>query len=193
MKGFEAFKIYQAMRLHFTQDNYNAIKYNFKVNVKQSAFQARRDRVIFEFCENKRPNREKLISYFLSNFITGKLYIRDFNEEAHASRIARLESLTYNFQKEMKIVAESGISFDKACSSFEQDSFIGHLMRNEVSLETIILVDLLVDFVKDLRKLPDPIGVYTEWLLRLEKYRLFFKMPEKKREKIIESIKDSFK
>ena len=42
--GYQAYQIYQSLKLHFTTD-YDAVKYNYKTSVKQSSFERRRDRL----------------------------------------------------------------------------------------------------------------------------------------------------
>ena len=35
---FESYKLYNALKLHFETDNYDAVKYNFKTSVKPQSF-----------------------------------------------------------------------------------------------------------------------------------------------------------
>ena len=55
MTGFEAYRIYNAIRLHFNTD-YNAIKYHFKTNVSPSSFEIKKERYFFEKLARTYPN-----------------------------------------------------------------------------------------------------------------------------------------
>ena len=45
--GFEVFKLYLAIKLHFTTDTYNYEEYGGKVNCKLETFTKRNDRYFF--------------------------------------------------------------------------------------------------------------------------------------------------
>ena len=44
ISGYEAFGIYQALKLHFTTDSYNYFKYNGKSNISVTVFENRKDK-----------------------------------------------------------------------------------------------------------------------------------------------------
>ena len=48
MTGFEVYKMYLALKNHFTRDNYDYQKYNGKVSASEKAFEQRRDRFFFK-------------------------------------------------------------------------------------------------------------------------------------------------
>ena len=41
--GYEAFSVYSALKLHFTQKSYDYLKYNGKSNISVIAFENRKD------------------------------------------------------------------------------------------------------------------------------------------------------
>ena len=45
MTGYETFSLYQALKLHFTNESYDFFKYNDKSNVSVSAFEIGRAHV----------------------------------------------------------------------------------------------------------------------------------------------------
>ena len=44
---FESYKLYNALKLHFETDSYDAVKYNFKTSVKPQSFFKRKDKYFF--------------------------------------------------------------------------------------------------------------------------------------------------
>ena len=57
MTGYEAFGIYQALKLHFTTDSYDFFKYNGKTNVSVNAFENRKDKYHFYKLSRKYSNK----------------------------------------------------------------------------------------------------------------------------------------
>ena len=47
MTGYETFSLYQALKLHFTQESYDFFKYNGKTNVSVTTFENRKDKYHF--------------------------------------------------------------------------------------------------------------------------------------------------
>ena len=44
---YESYKLYNALKLHFETDSYDAIKYNFKTSIKPQSFFNRKDKYFF--------------------------------------------------------------------------------------------------------------------------------------------------
>ena len=67
MNAYKAYKIYIALKSHFTSWSYDALKYNFKTNSSQDSFIKRNDVLRFESVSNKYG--ESVGAYFISNFV----------------------------------------------------------------------------------------------------------------------------
>ena len=83
MNGFEAYRIYNAIRLHFNTD-FNAVKYHFKTKASTpSSFEMKKERYFFEKLARTYSNQNDLIAFYTSNFLkentwpTGKV---DFSQ-----------------------------------------------------------------------------------------------------------------
>ena len=66
--GFEVFKLYLAIKLHFTTDTYNYEEYEGKVNCKLETFTKRNDRYFFHKL-SKQYDRDNIVDFFVANFI----------------------------------------------------------------------------------------------------------------------------
>jgi hypothetical protein len=64
--GFDVFKVYLAVKLHFTTD-YNYILYEGKVNCKLETFTKRNDRYFFHKLSTK-YNKDEILDFFVANF-----------------------------------------------------------------------------------------------------------------------------
>jgi len=174
MNGYQAYQIYQSLKLHFTTD-YDAVKYNYKTSVKQSSFEKRRDRYFFEKL-SRRFKREELIHYFTANLIENqKVWIGDMSDEIYSAYVARYDKLTYMFDEDVKFLYNKGYTFDQLCSITEDyaaSPLLEALRAHEIRTETVVLLDILVNFLKRLRAtISDPLGINKEMIDMLIKYK----------------------
>ena len=172
--GYQAYQIYQSLKLHFTTD-YDAVKYNYKTSVKQSSFDRRRDRYFFEKL-SRRFNKEELIHYFTANLIENqKVWIGDMSDEIYSAYVARYDKLTYMFDEDVKFLYNKGYTFDQLCSTTQDCStnpLLEALRTHEIRPETVVLLDILVNFLKRLRAtISDPLGINKEMIDMLIKYK----------------------
>ena len=103
MDPFESYKLYNALKLNFEQESYDAIKYNFKTNIKPQSFFARKDKYFFAKLAKNYGNN--LLEYYVANFKNGVSYVGDMiNEEGESNYTAHkkiMESLTREFEKDI--------------------------------------------------------------------------------------------
>ena len=172
--GYQAYQIYQSLKLHFTT-KYDAVKYNYKTSVKQSSFERCKDRYFFEKL-SRRFKREELIHYFTANLIENqKVWIGDMSDEIYSAYVARYDKLTYMFDEDVKFLYNKGYSFDQLCTITEDYSaspLLEALRAHEIRTETVVLLDILVNFLKRLRAtISDPLGINKEMIDMLIKYK----------------------
>jgi len=175
MNGLATFQIYQSLRLHFTQDNYDATKYNFKTRVNENSFMARKDRYTFEKLGKAYTDRNDLIQFFVSNFTKHNVYIRNMNQDCHGNRLGWLESMRYNFEQEIKQFED--MKFDDMCLlNNESNTFMGAYTSHKITLETLTIVDILTGFLKEYHKGFDPLGLLHENVMMVKKYKSFISL-----------------
>ena len=79
MNGFEVYKIYLAIKLHFTSKNqsYDFHKHNGRTTARLETFTKRRDRYYFHRLSKSYDNKS-IVNYFLSNFVSNtNLWVGD--------------------------------------------------------------------------------------------------------------------
>ena len=98
MTGFEVYKMYLALKQHFTKENYDYHTYNGKVRASETSFEQRRDRYFFKKLATKYKDSE-LLNYFVANFIVDpKGYIKSFSDQNYEQWKSNNESLTYKLR-----------------------------------------------------------------------------------------------
>ena len=71
---FDSYKLYNALKLHFENDTYDAVKYNIKTTVNPNSFFKRRDKYFFAKIGK---NQKDIQNFFVFNFIEDMKYVGD--------------------------------------------------------------------------------------------------------------------
>ena len=66
--GYDVYKVYLGVKLHFTTKTYDYIKYAGKVNATMDSFTKRKDRYFFHKL-SVRYGKDEILDYFVSNFL----------------------------------------------------------------------------------------------------------------------------
>jgi len=197
MDPFEAYKLYNALLLHFKQDGYNALKYNFKTTVTPKSFFARKDKFFFAKLGKNYPKEIK--HYMVANFIKDNNYIADMHslegEKNYLEWKKIRESITRVFQTDInKIVLmmeEENISYDDLFLSHNnQHPLVIQLwIREELHLETIVILNDILGFMdREGKKITETI-MWPDIYRKVTKYAPFV---EFNRDKMVNIMKKSF-
>ena len=158
---FDSYKLYNALKLHFETDGYDAIKYNYKSNVSAQSFFKRRDKYFFA---KVAKNYEKdLLTYFVSNFKNGVGYVGDMiNEDGQKNYLDHKriqESIHRVFSIDINTLAEysesNGLTFDDLLIVKEHNQpplIITLWMQEEISLQTVVILNSLTGFMQGANK-----------------------------------------
>lgn len=94
MDGYKVWKLYMAVKLHFTTNKYNVFNNRGHVKGARDTFYARNDRFIFEKLSRKFPTERDVIQYFVANFAYGN------NEVVYEPGEGERNLVTWNKRKE---------------------------------------------------------------------------------------------
>ena len=107
MNGFEVYKIYLAVKLHFTSKNrsYDFHKHSGRTTARLGTFTKRRDRYFFHKL-SKLYNDRDIADYFVSNFVTNtNLWVGDIigrvGDENFKLWQKKIEALSYYFEQDI--------------------------------------------------------------------------------------------
>jgi len=184
LKPWEAYQIYNALKLHFESDTYDALKYNYRTSASQASFLKRKDRFFFAKLAKKYPDRQTLIDFLVSNFSTrtkvwaGNL-IDSEADDTYAEWIRKRDSFSYYFSDQvdylMNHCQENRLKFDDLFVSRDGDHplIVRLHSAGTISLETLVVFDELLDFMK--RTSVTETIFWPEFAKTLQKYRPFFR------------------
>ena len=185
MTGFEVYKMYLALKQHFTKSDYDYFKYRGKVRANENSFEQRRDRYFFKKLATRHSDKQ-LLEYFVANFISDpKGYLRSFSEDIYTKWKIDNESFTYKFKQEVDhLLDDLGTPYEKTLrpSSVLKKVSIPptkKVFASEIALETLVILEHCLGYVDNLDKvLTDPMWKETKTLIK--KYEPFLSINCKK-------------
>jgi hypothetical protein len=191
MTGFEAYKLYLALKAHFTSKTYDYFQYNGAVSAKLDSFEKRNDKYFF----TKLSKKKDVLGFLVSLFVYGKkeMWIGDIirNEEQEDLFLKWQkvrQSITYVFSNDLDQLKEDFLS------NFEikdgQHPYLLQLLLGEhIHIETFIILNDILKFVPFWNKYMQDTVLWPEVKLKCKKYQPFM---EYNREKCLQILVDKF-
>lgn len=151
MEPFDVYKLYLALKLHFTTESYDITKTKGAVRGKRETFLKRKDLSgIKKLAANYSKNQ--VIDLLVANFVGGDRFGGVFNSESterYKKWLIKKDRLMYNFAADLdKIIFRMEI--EEVESAIYDD---GHplvfkmLMGGDLNLETVVMIEKLFPFV----------------------------------------------
>ena len=176
MQPSDAYSMYNALKLHFEQDSYDAVKYNFKSNVSSKSFFARKDK--YFFAKLAKNYDDKLLQYYIANFKNGVSYVGDMLNEGGETNFKEHMKIRESIHREFEKDINSLVDMDKEFDSFFEAKqthplIIKLLMREEISLETVVILDSILGFMdREGKKITETI-IWPDISRKIMKYKPF--------------------
>tara|TARA_Y100000361_G_scaffold3840_1_gene3311 strand:- start:283 stop:876 length:594 start_codon:yes stop_codon:yes gene_type:complete len=190
---YESYKLYNALKLHFETDSYDALKYNFKTSIKPQSFFNRKDK--YFFAKLAKTYGKHLKEFYIANFKNDVKYVGDMlnegGEQYYTSHKKVIESIHYSFQNDINKISEIESSIDNILSSENSNHplIIKLWMQEEILLETIVIIDSITNFVeRENKKITETI-IWPDIYRKITKYKPFVKFDDKK---CLDILKKSF-
>ena len=191
--GFAAFAMWNALKLHFTSDSYDYFKYNGKTNVSKQSFTVRKDKYQF-YKLSRKYSLDELRNFYISNFIVdnshwvGNLLSAE-GEEIYQKWQKVNQSLTYRFENDIIHLLESSGDC-LTVPSFRNPVLLDEVMQGEVTLETLCIMDDIMNFLPMWQKKIEDDIIWPEWHRKIIKYKPFIHYDKQKFKQI---LKDKIK
>ena len=186
MNGFEVYKVYLAIKLHFTSKNqsYNYHRHAGKTTARLATFTKRRDRYIFHKL-SRTYSDTNIADYFVSNFIANtNLWVGDIigksGDENYKSWTRRIESLHYYYEQDIEYILSmvtDKLSFDNLFTSKtgQHPPIVKYLLSKKINIETLIILDDILRFSKRLNRTIKEKVIWPKLYERMIRYKPFLK------------------
>lgn len=181
IEPFEVYRLYLAIKLHFTTKNYDIVKYRFKVRVKEETFRKRKDMVSIKKLARD-YSRDEIINFLVANFVSGEKWGGLFDVDA-ARRYEewqnRKTKREYQFQQDVDRIVFEMEKENNINPFVEKNSKHPLTFRlffgNIINIETMTILDKIFDFVdtntNDI--------LLEDACMCIQKYRPFVKVTDK--------------
>lgn len=189
MNGFEVYKIYLSLKLHFSKDNYNFFLFNGKSRASLASFEKRNDKYFFKKLALK-YDANTIIEFFVSHFIhDDKFWIGNIslqNSKIYSEWKNKLQSLSFRFSNEIENLVNTEPNFDKI---FHSDGghplLLKQYFSGQLSLESLVILNKVLNFVPVFDKqIKDPV-VWPDLKRKVVKYEPFLSIDTPKYKKIL--------
>jgi hypothetical protein len=195
--GYNAYKTYVALKNHFTSDSYDYFKYKGKARVKEETFLKRKDKFFFEKIEKK--YQEDLVDFFVSNLVMGQsswigTMVGDKAERIFSEWKKKKQSLKYSFKEDMIIIRnymdDNEVSFDEifTCVDDQHPIVLKLLIGEEISLESFIILDRVLNFIRHLDHFLLDEYVWLEYNKKVRKYSPFVVTDKKEYHMVMKNV-----
>jgi hypothetical protein len=190
MHGFDVYRTYLAMKLHFSNDKFDFFQYDGKVNAKETTYQDRNDFYFFETVARKYDETE-IKEYMLASFVEAedptKVWIGDIKRAGRDCWLVwakRQQSLAYiveqDFDSVVKYMEEAQCSFNNLFETMGGHPPLLRLFyKQRLNIETLIVLDLILGYGTIWNdRLKDPL--WEQLSFKIKKYKPFLSIPSKK-------------
>lgn len=186
--GYEAYKMYLALKKHFNSD-YNFHTYNGKVKVSAKAFERRKDKYIFQKIEKKFGPKVK--DFFLSNFLEDtNVWVGNMSEQTYKQWKIENEGMTYQFQNDLSFIQDcmhdDNLTVDDVIrvKCGQHPPLLKWYLGKQISLNTLVILQVLGLYLEHWHlKLKDPVA--EEVMKKIEKSVGFFSIDKKKYRELV--------
>ena len=195
MHGFQVYKMYLAMKLHFTKPKYDFFECKGQGRAKEETYQQRNDFWFFETIA-KKLSPEEIQDYLLASFVQSddpaKVWIGDIKRAGKDRWLAyqkQRQSMSYLVEQDLGTVADylasEGNTFNSLFETLgSHPSLLRLHIKRNVSLETMVVMDICLGYTKlwD-KKLSDPL--WESVSLKIKKYKPFMSINTDKYKKMM--------
>jgi hypothetical protein len=149
---FEVYQKYLSLKQHFNRKEYDYFKFRGKVRANESSFEKRKDKHHF-IRLSKIYKDEELTKFLVSNFVKGReMWVGNVTSpEGRSNYIAwkaKIQSLPYVFENEIGTMFDENDNFNVIfkVEDGQHPPIVRHVFGEEVSLETFIVLDSILNF-----------------------------------------------
>jgi len=154
ISGYEAFGLYQALKLHFTTDSYDYFKYNGKTSISVTSFENRKDKYHFYKLSRKYTNKEDLINFIVANLIEDEkswvgVLLQEEADIIYRKRQKVIQSLSYTFENDCILIFEDCILNPNEVLKTDGDYpvLLTKALRKEIQIETLCILNQILGFI----------------------------------------------
>lgn len=193
MDGFKAYRYYLAVKLHFTDPNFNVFETRGRVKASLQSFNKRNDRLLFEKLARQYPQDREYILYIAANFMYGNTHVV-YNETEGQKNYNRFirnrQSMTRLFANDLDTIVSSGAYYN--FSGPQIPEVLQLYISGKISIETMVILNDLDNYLPELEKSSAAL-LFSDTLMQIKKAKGFVKYDAYKVMKPYQEFKEEMK
>ena len=180
MDPYEVYRLYLALRLHFTNENYDITKTKGGVRPSREAFMKRKDLYsIRKLAQTK--SKQEIINFLVANFVSGNRWGGVFDSESNEvynNWNSKMQRLSYQFSQDINTMYSDGDPLESVNN--QHPRILKLYLGGKISLESIAILDRIVKFSsRDYGSLANDF-IWKDFVHLVKKYRPFVKVDKEK-------------
>jgi hypothetical protein len=185
MDAFEAYKQYCALKSHFYTKHYDYFKYGGRVRAGRGTFDRRADKYFF----HKLSKQKNVQDYLVANFVycgdqwVGDLVNNTESDKRYRELLRVRESMSYIFETDLRKL-DPDFNSNFTVTDGQHPIALKKYLRNEIHIETLIILDDLAGFFKKWNKQIHENVLWPSVHLKCKKYRPFLQYDRCKLRKV---------
>ncbi len=153
MDPFDVYKIYLALKLHFTTESYDITIHKFAAKGKKETFLKRKDLMVLRKLARDYP-RQTIIDILVSNFVSGDRWGGMFDAEALETYKVwknNKEKRAYTFEQDLHAIQlrMEKDNIEDATVSDQHPLILKMLLGKQIALETVVIFNKAINFIDD--------------------------------------------
>ena len=196
MEPIDVYLMYCAMKAHFGKNDYDFITYNGKSRVSRNSFYKRKDRYFFVKLSRKYKESDDIKNYLVSNFIVEQRgYVANFNDRNYETWKDKRNNFYNIFTEEIRPFVNNFNPIFESKKN-EHPLLLKEYLGKRVSIETLIVLEELVDFTKSWNRIMSEDYIWYDIKKLMKNYKRFLTIDKNRYRiqllKLIEESSDEY-
>lgn len=194
MNGYDLYGLYQAIKLHFTSEQYNFFQYDGKTRVSIDAFQKRRDKFLFHRLARKYRDDE-MVPFLVANFVHSddkftKTLLEEESEEVFRNWRKITDSMSKIYEEDLVRICPDPTQFNDLFRVVDGQfpKLLNLYMQKEVTNETMVILNNIFNFIPIWDKNISDDIIYPKISRKIRKYGAFLGVDTKKYKELTKKI-----
>lgn len=174
MTPYEAYKLYLALKNHFTT-KYDYFRYNGKVKVDGNSFDTRKDKYLFQKLAKHKDPQNLIVSNMVDRDCSwvGDLFTPEA-QDCYTDWLKRQQSLSYIFKNDLdRLLPDFDSNF--IVKSGQHPPLLKLYLQRKIGIETLIILQDIIGFFKHWNKCIDDTIIWPGIYTKTQKYKPFIR------------------
>jgi hypothetical protein len=190
MNGYDLYCLYQAIKLHFTSENYNFFQYDGRTRVSVDSFEKRKDKFLFHRLARKYDSAD-MVSFLVANFVNSdtnwtKSLLEEAAEETFREWRRVTDSMSRVYVEQLKSICSDPKEFNSLfeVKDGQHPKLLAHFLQGDIRIEVLVILNNIFDFFRIWDKKIDDDVIYPKISRRVRKYGAFLTVDVDKYKKL---------